>query len=101
MRRLFLASLVALAWLVSVPAAQAPAPAAPPPDLDAYVARVLTTFDVPGVSLVIVKDGRAVVAKGPGNDESVETFPPQRHLNLDADAGAVLGSLYRWPPDRS
>jgi CubicO group peptidase (beta-lactamase class C family) len=37
-----------------------------PADLDAYVARVMKTFEVPGVSLAIVKDGKAVVAKGYG-----------------------------------
>src|SRR5262245_20257541 len=38
----------------------------PPPDLDAHVARVLKAFDVPGVSVAIVKDGRVAVAKGYG-----------------------------------
>ena len=37
-----------------------------PPDIDAYVARVLTSFDVPGVSVAIVKDGKVVLAKGYG-----------------------------------
>jgi CubicO group peptidase (beta-lactamase class C family) len=39
---------------------------AAPADLDAYVARVLQTFDVPGLSLAVVKDGKVVVAKGYG-----------------------------------
>jgi CubicO group peptidase (beta-lactamase class C family) len=39
---------------------------APPTDLDAYVARVLKTFDVPGLSVGIVKDGKVVLAKGYG-----------------------------------
>jgi CubicO group peptidase (beta-lactamase class C family) len=37
-----------------------------PADLDAYVARVLKTFDVPGLSVGIVKDGKVVLAKGYG-----------------------------------
>jgi CubicO group peptidase (beta-lactamase class C family) len=37
-----------------------------PPELDASVARVMKTFEVPGVSLAIVKDGRVVIAKGFG-----------------------------------
>ncbi len=37
-----------------------------PPDLDVTVARVMKAFDVPGISLAIVKDGRVVVAKGYG-----------------------------------
>ena len=38
----------------------------PPADLDAYVARVLKAFGVPGLSLTIVKDGKVIVAKGYG-----------------------------------
>ena len=38
----------------------------PPADLDAWVQRAMKTFDVPGVSLAVVKDGRVVVAKGYG-----------------------------------
>lgn len=37
-----------------------------PPDFDAYVARVLETFKVPGVAVAIVKDGRVVMARGFG-----------------------------------
>ncbi len=37
-----------------------------PPDLDAWVARSMKTFEVPGLALAIVKDGRVVVAKGYG-----------------------------------
>jgi CubicO group peptidase (beta-lactamase class C family) len=39
---------------------------APPADLDRYVARVMETFQVPGVSVAIVKDGKVIVAKGFG-----------------------------------
>jgi CubicO group peptidase (beta-lactamase class C family) len=39
---------------------------APPADLDAWVARSMQTFEVPGLSLAIVKDGKVVVAKGYG-----------------------------------
>lgn len=37
-----------------------------PPDLDALVARVMKTFEVPGLSLAIVKDGQVLLAKGYG-----------------------------------
>ena len=37
-----------------------------PADLDAYVEGVMTTFEVPGVALAVVKDGKVVVAKGYG-----------------------------------
>lgn len=38
----------------------------PPRELDAYVARTLRTFRVPGVAVTIVKDGRVVLARGYG-----------------------------------
>jgi CubicO group peptidase (beta-lactamase class C family) len=38
----------------------------PPSDMDEYAARVLKTFDVPGLSVAIVKDGKLVFAKGYG-----------------------------------
>jgi len=37
-----------------------------PSDLDAFVQRVMRSFDVPGVSLAVVKDDAVVVAKGYG-----------------------------------
>src|SRR5688572_15199302 len=37
-----------------------------PQDLDAYAARVLKEFDVPGIAVAIVKDGKVVLAKGYG-----------------------------------
>src|SRR3954463_2786210 len=36
------------------------------PDIDAVVQRAMTAFDVPGISLAIVKDGKVVVARGYG-----------------------------------
>jgi CubicO group peptidase (beta-lactamase class C family) len=54
----------ALSFVPPAPAQQGPS--GPPPDLDAYIARVLSTFQVPGLSVAIVKDGRVVVAKGYG-----------------------------------
>lgn len=35
-------------------------------DIDAFVERVRTAFDVPGISLAVVKDGKVVVARGYG-----------------------------------
>ncbi|MGQ9472138.1 MAG: serine hydrolase [Candidatus Aminicenantales bacterium] len=37
-----------------------------PPEIDALVARVMKTFEVPGLSLAIVKDGQAILARGYG-----------------------------------
>jgi CubicO group peptidase (beta-lactamase class C family) len=50
------------ALLLTLAPAQTPAPVG----LDSWVQRAMKTFDVPGVSLAIVKDGRVVVAKGYG-----------------------------------
>jgi CubicO group peptidase (beta-lactamase class C family) len=60
-----LAAALAAACLVSQPSA-AQKPGAPPPELDAYVARVMKSFSVPGVAVAIVKDGKVVLAKGYG-----------------------------------
>src|SRR5690348_9107524 len=58
------------AALAAAPFASSPVaaqkPAAPPPGFDRYVAQVLETFRVPGVSIAIVKDGKVVLAKGYG-----------------------------------
>lgn len=35
-------------------------------DLDAWVSRAMQTFEVPGLALAVVKDGRVVIAKGYG-----------------------------------
>jgi CubicO group peptidase (beta-lactamase class C family) len=53
--------ILALLWL-AVPSVRQ----APPADLDAWVQRAMTVFEVPGISLAVVKDGRVVVAKGYG-----------------------------------
>ena len=37
-----------------------------PPDLDSYVASSMKTFDVPGMAVAVVKDGKILVAKGYG-----------------------------------
>ena len=57
-----LAALVGFSALAS----SVPAAAAPPTDLDAYVARALQTFGAPGMSVAVVEDGRVAVAKGYG-----------------------------------
>lgn len=52
----------------TAPAAAAPAAAAVAPayDLEADVTRVMKTFDVPGIAIAVVKDGKVVVARGFG-----------------------------------
>jgi CubicO group peptidase (beta-lactamase class C family) len=46
--------------------ATAQSPAVVPPDLDAYVQRVMKTFQVPGLALAVVKDDAVIVARGYG-----------------------------------
>ena len=66
MRRL--AALLLVLLVVAPPAfARPPAPAAGSlGDVDSLVVRTMKAFDVPGVALAIVKDGRVVLAKGYG-----------------------------------
>ena len=52
--------------LILVSFVSAQSPTAPPADLDAYVAASMKTFDVPGMAVAIVKDGKIVVTKGYG-----------------------------------
>lgn len=53
------------------------APAAPAmrPGFDAYVAQVMKTFEVPGLSVAVVKDGAVVLAKGYGVRTLGESAP--------------------------
>jgi CubicO group peptidase (beta-lactamase class C family) len=62
-RILSLATLLAVLFVLGGAGQTAPLP---PADLDAWVQRAMKTFEVPGVSLAVVKDGRVVVAKGYG-----------------------------------
>jgi CubicO group peptidase (beta-lactamase class C family) len=48
----------------AAPAARGQSP--PPPDLDRYVAHAMQAFGVPGLSLAIAENGKAVVSKGYG-----------------------------------
>ena len=52
--------------LVLFTSAQALAQTELPPDLDAYVAQVLKEFEVPGIAIAVVKDGKVALAKGYG-----------------------------------
>jgi CubicO group peptidase (beta-lactamase class C family) len=59
--RCFVPVVTAALLLATVALAQSPAV-----DVDAVVQRAMTAFEVPGVSLALVKDGRVVVARGYG-----------------------------------
>jgi len=71
----------------------------PPADLDAYVARDMKTFDVPGIAIAIVKDGKVVVAKGYGVRKMGEAAPVDENTlfgtgsNTKAFTSAALASL--------
>ena len=65
MRHRRVAPFLAVLVLAAVSGFAQTAPA-PPPDLDAFVTRVMKTFEVPGLGLAIVKDDAVVVAKGYG-----------------------------------
>ena len=72
---------------------------APPSDLDAYTARALKTFDVPGLSIAIVKDGKTVFAKGYGVRKLGASTPVDENTlfgigsNTKAFTSAALASL--------
>jgi len=55
--------------------ALAQAAAVLPADFDAYVARVLKAFEVPGLALTVVKDGQTVLARGYGVRKLGEAAP--------------------------
>ena len=82
--------------------AQSPAsasPTAPPADLDAHVAKSMKTFDVPGLSVAIVKDGQVLVAKGYGVRKLGDPTPVDEHTmfgigsNTKAFTSAALATL--------
>src|SRR6266542_822040 len=70
-----------------------------PADLDAYVTRAMSAFEVPGVSLAIVKDGKVVVAKGYGVRKLGEPAPVDARTlfgiasNTKAFTATALGLL--------
>jgi CubicO group peptidase (beta-lactamase class C family) len=76
--RIFVAFPVAMFLTFSISAQTAAAPG-PPSDLDAYVATAMTTFEVPGLSLAIVKDGKIILAKGYGVRKLGDSTPVDEH----------------------
>jgi CubicO group peptidase (beta-lactamase class C family) len=87
--------LVVTLWVVAVPVlAQGP-----PKDLDEYVARTMKTFDVPGMAVAIVKDGKVVVSKGYGVRRLGEAAPVDENTlfgigsNTKAFTAAALATL--------
>ena len=91
-------SLALLAWVLGA-ASTVWAQSKPPADMDQYAARVLKTFDVPGLSVAIVKDGKLVFAKGYGVRKLGEPAPVDENTlfpigsNTKAFTSALLASL--------
>src|ERR1700682_2602244 len=72
--------------LVLLCAGSALAQNTPPGDLDAYVARAMKTFHVPGLCVPVVKDGKTLLAKGYGIRKHGDATP------VDADTLFGIGS---------
>ena len=96
--RRVLASLLAALSILSAQSrttAQTEAPA----DLDSYAARVLKEFEVPGLAIAVVKDGRVVLAKGYGVRKLGEPAPVDENTlfgigsNTKAFTSAALAML--------
>jgi CubicO group peptidase (beta-lactamase class C family) len=95
--------LIALIVLALLPVASiAPARTAQnnvPQDLDAYAARVLKEFEVPGLAVAIVKDGKIVLARGYGVRKLGEPAPVDENTlfgiasNTKAFTAAALAML--------
>jgi CubicO group peptidase (beta-lactamase class C family) len=70
-----------------------------PADLDAYVTRAMKTFEVPGLAVAIVKDGKVVFAKGYGVKKLGEPAPVDENTlfgigsNTKAFTAATIASL--------
>ena len=86
--RLGAAALALAAFAIASTATAAPAlpPGARPNDIDVLAARVQKTFDVPGLSVAIVQDGKTLFAKGYGVREAGKPDP------VDADTLFGIGS---------
>src|SRR6266571_6265594 len=90
---------LAICLLTSSLSAQRPTAPALPRDLDAYVARVMRDFEVPGIALAIVKEGRVLLAKGYGVRKLGDPTPVDDHTlfgiasNTKAFTATALGIL--------
>jgi CubicO group peptidase (beta-lactamase class C family) len=88
--------LLALLTSTKLPAQQSPQP---PSDLDQYISRAMKTFDVPGISVAIVKDGKVVLAKGYGVRKLGESTPVDENTlfgigsNTKAFTAAAMATL--------
>lgn len=65
-----------------------------PRDFDAYVDRVMKTFNVPGVAVAVVKDGKVVLAKGYGVKRTGEagTVDERTNFSIASNTKAFIGT---------
>jgi CubicO group peptidase (beta-lactamase class C family) len=96
--RHFLALALVAALAASITPAQTPAPSVPQ-ELDGVAARVLKEFDVPGLAVAIVKDGKVALSKGYGVRKLGESTPVDANTlfgiasNTKAFTSAALAML--------
>jgi CubicO group peptidase (beta-lactamase class C family) len=70
-----------------------------PRDFDAYVAQVMRQFEVPGIAVAVVQEGRVVLTKGYGVRKLGESTPVDEHTlfgiasNTKAFTATALGML--------
>src|SRR5205807_8847596 len=89
---------LALGLVAAVPLA-AQTPVALPRDFDAYVIRTMKQFQVPGMAIAVVKDGRVVLAKGYGVRRLGDPAPVDEHTlfgiasNTKAFTATAIGIL--------
>jgi len=96
-RLALLACIITLANVFGSPVTRAQT--GPPPDMDAYMARVLKEFEVPGIAVAIVKDGKVVLTRGYGVRKIGEPTAVDEHTlfgiasNTKAFTAAALSIL--------
>src|SRR5271167_4282694 len=88
-----------VAAIFLAPVASGWAQIAPPAALDSYVVNSMKVFDVPGMAVAIVKDGKIVLAKGYGVRKLGDAAPVDEHTmfgigsNTKAFTTAALATL--------
>ena len=94
-----LRSVAVIAVLIAFSAFPLSAQLTPPADLDAIVVNAMNTFDVPGMAVAVVKDGKVVVAKGYGVRKLGDATPVDQYTmfgigsNTKAFTTAALAGL--------
>ncbi|MCL7958124.1 MAG: serine hydrolase [marine benthic group bacterium] len=70
------------AVLIAQPVAAQETPSDPPANLDAFVADVMAAFEVPGLAVALVHDGRVVTARGYGVRRVDHPEPVDEHTRF-------------------